>query len=134
MLIDKYEKDNILRRIPGLTLKLHPELAAIDGVLEDEKLFRMICDDLYQRHLKTLATGRHSTPVKVVLRMLVVWRMYFHAPPDHTTFSVGRPRSSQRRQRRSTNELCSKPWMKTRCAAVGCARMGWWLRPTSINR
>ena len=50
MLIDKYKKDNILKRIPGLTLKLHPELAAIDRVLEDEKLFRMICDDLSQRY------------------------------------------------------------------------------------
>lgn len=109
MLIDKYEKDNILNRIPGLTLKLHPELAAIDRVLEDEKLFRMICDDLSQRYPKTLTAGRHSTPVEVVLRMLAVrhmynlsyeqtemqvadslilrqfCRVYFHTPPDHTT-------------------------------------------------
>jgi IS5 family transposase len=109
MLIDKYEKDNILRRIPGLTLKLHPELAAIDRVLEDEKLFRMICDDLSQRYPKTLNAGRHSTPVEVVLRMLAVrhmynlsyertelhvadslilrqfCRVYFHTVPDHTT-------------------------------------------------
>jgi IS5 family transposase len=109
MLIDKYEKDNILQRIPGLTLKLHPELAAIDRVLEDEELFRMISDDLSKRYPKTLTAGRRSTPVEVVLRMLAVrhlynlsyektemqvtdslilrqfCRVYFHPTPDHTT-------------------------------------------------
>lgn len=109
MLIDKHEKDNILNRIPGLTLKLHPELAAIDRVLDDEELFRMIYDDLSERYPKTLTAGRHSTPAEVILRMLAVrhvynlsyeqtemqvtdslilrqfCRVYFHATPDHTT-------------------------------------------------
>ena len=53
MLIEKHEKDNILVRIPGLTLRLSPELAAIDRVLEDEELFGMIRDDLAQRHPQT---------------------------------------------------------------------------------
>jgi IS5 family transposase len=109
MLIEKHEKDNILKRIPGLTLKLHPELAAIDAVLEDEGLFCMIRDDLSQRYPNTLAAGRHSTPVEVILRMLAVrhlynlsyaetemqvtdslvlrqfCRVYFHTVADHTT-------------------------------------------------
>jgi IS5 family transposase len=109
MLIEKYEKDNILTRVPGLTLKLHPELAVIDAVLENEELFRMIRDDLSQRYPKTLAAGRHSTPVEVILRMLAVrhlynlsyaqtemqvtdslvlrqfCRVYFHTVADHTT-------------------------------------------------
>jgi IS5 family transposase len=76
MLIEKHEKDNILTRIPGLALKLHPELAAIDAVLEDEELFGMIRDDLSQRYPKTLAAGRHSTPVEVILRMLAVRHLY----------------------------------------------------------
>jgi IS5 family transposase len=107
--MEKYEKDNILKRIPGLTLKLHPELAAIDAVLADEELFCMIRDDLSQRYPKTLAAGRHSTPVEVILRMLAVrhlynlsyaqtemqvtdslilrqfCRVYFHTVADHTT-------------------------------------------------
>lgn len=109
MLIEKYDKDNILERIPDLTLKLHRELAAIDAVLEDEELFLMIRDDLSKRYPKTLTAGRHSTPAEVVLRMLAVrhlynlsyaqtevqvadslvlrqfCRVYFHAVPDHTT-------------------------------------------------
>ena len=46
MLIEKHEKDNTLTRIPGLTLRLSPELAPIDRVLEDEELFCRIRADL----------------------------------------------------------------------------------------
>jgi IS5 family transposase len=109
MLIEKHEKDNILARIPGLTLRLSPELAALDRVLEDDELFGRIRADLAQRYPQTLTAGRHSTPVEVILRMLAVrhlydlsyehtelqvsdslvlrqfCRVYFQAVPDHTT-------------------------------------------------
>ena len=50
MLIDRHEADNIFERISGLTIKMSPELAAIDHVLDDDELFCMIRDDLAQRH------------------------------------------------------------------------------------
>jgi IS5 family transposase len=76
MLIDKHEADNILKRIPGLTIKMSPELAAIDQVLDDDELFCMIRDDLSQRYPKTMTAGRKSTPVEVVLRMLAIKHLY----------------------------------------------------------
>jgi IS5 family transposase len=76
MLIDKHEADNILKRIPGLIIKMSPELAAIDQVLEDDELFCMIRDDLGQRYPKTLTAGRKSTPVEVILRMLAIKHLY----------------------------------------------------------
>ncbi len=76
MLIDKHEADNILKRIPGLTIKMSPELAAIDRVLDDDELFCMIRDDLSQRYPKTLTAGRKSTPVEVILRMLAIKHLY----------------------------------------------------------
>jgi IS5 family transposase len=76
MLIDKHEADNILKRIPGLTIKMSPELTAIDQVLDDDELFCMIRDDLAQRYPKTLVVGRKSTPVEVVLRMLAIKHLY----------------------------------------------------------
>ena len=76
MLIDKHEADNILKRIPGLTIKMSPELTAIDQVLDDDELFCMIRDDLSQRYPKTLTAGRKSTPVEVVLRMLAIKHLY----------------------------------------------------------
>jgi len=109
MLIDKHEADNILERIPGLIIKMSPELAAIDRVLDDDELFCMIRNDLAQRYPKTLTAGRKSTPVEVILRMLTIkhlydlsyeqtelqvsdslvlrqfCRVYFQAAPDHST-------------------------------------------------
>jgi IS5 family transposase len=109
MLIDRHEADNIFERIPGLTIKMSPEVSAIDSVLDDDELFCLIRDDLAQRYPKTLTAGRKSTPVEVILRMLAVkhlydlsyerteqqvadslvlrqfCRVYFHAVPDHTT-------------------------------------------------
>jgi IS5 family transposase len=109
MLIEKHAVDNIFRRIPGLTLKMSPELAALDAVLDDDELFRLVRDDLAQRHPQTVSRGRKSTPVEVILRMLTVkhlydfsyeqteqhvsdsivlrqfCRVYFQAVPDHTT-------------------------------------------------
>ena len=76
MLIDKHEADNILKRIPGLIIKMSPELAAIDKVLDDDKLFCMIRNDLAQRYPKTLTAGRKSTPVEVILRMLTIKHLY----------------------------------------------------------
>jgi IS5 family transposase len=76
MLIDKHEADNILNRIPGLTIKMNAELAAIDQVLDDDDLFNMIRNDLAQRYPNTLTAGRKSTPVEVTLRMLAVKHLY----------------------------------------------------------
>ncbi|HJS20790.1 MAG TPA: transposase [Anaerolineales bacterium] len=55
---------------------MNAELEKIDRYLEDETLYRLIRDDLSKRWPKTEETGRHSTPVEVVLRMLVVKRLY----------------------------------------------------------
>ena len=109
MLVEKYAADNILERIPGLTLEMSPELAAIDRVLDDDELFCLIRNDLVRRYPQTARSGRNSTPVEVILRMLAVrhlynWsyqqteyhvadslalrqfcRVYLHAAPDHST-------------------------------------------------
>ena len=109
MLIERHRADNIFERIPGLAIKMNPELTAVDHVLDDDERFCMIRDDLAQRHPHTLSAGRKSTPVEVILRMLAVkhlydfsyeqteqqvadslvlrqfCRVYLKAVPDHTT-------------------------------------------------
>ena len=39
-------------------------------------MFEIIYNDLSKRHAKTLKTGRNSTPVEVIMRMLIVKRLY----------------------------------------------------------
>jgi IS5 family transposase len=48
----------------------------LDRLLDDDWLFQHVKADLARRHPRSLRVGRHSTPVEVVLRMLVVRRLY----------------------------------------------------------
>lgn len=76
MLRDKYEIDNFFMNIQTLTSEMDPELAAIDRLLDDDALYQMVRRDLEQRYGLTKQTGRPSTPVEVILRMLMVRHLY----------------------------------------------------------
>lgn len=76
MLRDKYEIDKFFIEIQGLTSEMEPELAQIDKILDDEAIYQMVKADLSQRYPQTQQTGRRSTPVEVILRMLVVKHLY----------------------------------------------------------
>jgi IS5 family transposase len=79
MLVEHYPNDKRFEALLGYFPELSVELKKIDGYLEDERLYRLIRDDLAKRYPKTQETGRHSTPVEVVLRMLVVKRLYSYS-------------------------------------------------------
>jgi transposase, IS5 family len=76
MLVEHYPTDKRFEELLGYLPELSPELKKIAAYLEDEKLYQMIRADLSKRYPKTKETGRNSTPVDVVLRMLVVKRLY----------------------------------------------------------
>ena len=75
-LVEQYPIDKRLEEILGSIPELSPALRKIDQYLKDEKLYKLIRADLAKRYPKTQETGRNSTPVEVVLRMLVVKRLY----------------------------------------------------------
>lgn len=50
-------------------------LARLDTLLDDDTLFRAVRADLARRWPQTLVTGRPSTPVEVILRLLIVRRL-----------------------------------------------------------
>jgi IS5 family transposase len=76
MLQDRYETDKVFSSILKLTNEMDPVLAQIDEILDDEEIFQLGKADLSKRHAKTLVTGRNSTPVEVILRMLAIKRLY----------------------------------------------------------
>jgi IS5 family transposase len=76
MLRERYPIDKLFDEIAVHFPVMDPILAKIDGLLEDEELYQLIKADLSKRWPKTLETGRGSTPVEVVLRILVVKRLY----------------------------------------------------------
>ncbi len=111
MLRDRYEPLNVFACIPTLSRQMDPILTQMDRLLDDDALFQAVKADLLTRFPHTASEGRPSTPVEVILRMIVVkhlhgWsfpqtshfvsdslvlrqfcRVYFQAVPDQSTLN-----------------------------------------------
>src|SRR3712207_1095381 len=114
MLRDRYDPIDLFACIPTLSMQMDPILAQIDNLLADDTIFQAVKADLLRRFPHTADDGRPSTPVEVILRMLVVkhlygWsfpqtsrfvsdslvlrqfcRVYFETVPDQSTLKIGR--------------------------------------------
>src|SRR4029453_15110193 len=76
MLRDRYEPMNLFALVPALSFTLEPTLARLDVLLDDDLLFQEVKADLARRFPRTLIDGRPSTPVEVILRMLVIKHLH----------------------------------------------------------
>jgi transposase, IS5 family len=76
MLRDRYAVDKFFMEIASRASEMDQVLVEIDQVLEDIELFQQVKGDLSQRYAKTRQTGRSSTPVEVIVRMLAVKHLY----------------------------------------------------------
>jgi IS5 family transposase len=83
MLRDRYEPINLFEQIPALGLETDPVLTQLDTLLDDDELFQSVKQDLVRRFPRTSSFGRPSTPVEVILRMLVIKHLY-HWSAEHT--------------------------------------------------
>jgi IS5 family transposase len=76
MLVDKYPAEDVFARVPELAEQTDPVLKQLDVLLDDDELYARVRADLGKRHRCTLVHGRHSTPVEVILRLLLVKHLY----------------------------------------------------------
>jgi transposase, IS5 family len=76
MLRDRAAPVDLFALVPALELRFEPELAELDRLLEDDVIFQQVKADLSRRRPHTLETGRPSTPVEVILRLLVIQHLY----------------------------------------------------------
>src|SRR5690348_12788648 len=76
MLVDRYAPSNLFALVPELERDFDPQLRALDRLLDDDLLFQAVKADLARRYPHTTTRGRRSTPVEVILRLLVVKRLY----------------------------------------------------------
>ena len=72
MLRDRYAPQDRFALVPSAGLALDPVLAQLDRLLDDDDLYQRVRADLARRRPQTTRRGRHSTPVEVILRMLIV--------------------------------------------------------------
>jgi IS5 family transposase len=76
MLRDRYDACNVFDQVPTLSQAMEPVLVHLDRLLEADTLFQTVRQDLVRRFPRTATTGRHSTPVEVILRLLVIKHLY----------------------------------------------------------
>ena len=72
MLRERYEPMNLFEHISTLGMQTDAVLTQLDRLLNDGVLFVAVKVDLSRRFPRTSSFGRPSTPVEVILRMLVV--------------------------------------------------------------
>jgi hypothetical protein len=72
MLMDRYQAEDVFARVPQMAQRIDPVLKKLDQLLEDDVLYRQVRADFSKRHRWTLVHGRPSTPVEVLLRLLIV--------------------------------------------------------------
>jgi transposase, IS5 family len=66
----------VFARVPEVAAQTDPVLRQLDVLLDDDALYQQVRDDLGKRYTWTLVHGRHSTPVEVLLRMLICKHLY----------------------------------------------------------
>ena len=76
MLVDRYENEDVFARVPQMAQRVDPVLKQLDRLLEDDELYQQIRAEFGQLYRFTLVHGRHSTPVEVLLRMLILKHLY----------------------------------------------------------
>src|SRR5215213_6462540 len=75
MIRERYDPISLFDLVP-LACRFEPELAHLDQLLDDDALFTAVRTDLARRYPKSTRTGRPSTPVEVILRMLLIKHLY----------------------------------------------------------
>lgn len=76
MLVDFYEREDVFAPVPKLAQEIDPILRKLDGLLDDDALYQQVRSDFGKRYRSTLVHGRHSTPVEVLLRLLILKHLY----------------------------------------------------------
>ncbi|HKF38553.1 MAG TPA: ISNCY family transposase [Ktedonobacteraceae bacterium] len=76
MLVDCYAREDVFAQVPELAAETDPVLKRLDILLDDDELYQQVRVDFGKRHRYTLVHGRHSTPVEVLLRMLILKHLY----------------------------------------------------------
>jgi IS5 family transposase len=76
MLVDCYDPEDVFARVPRMAERVDLVLKKLDRLLDDDELYQQVRADFGKRYRYTLVHGRHSTPVEVILRLLICKHLY----------------------------------------------------------
>jgi hypothetical protein len=76
MIRDRHDRTDLFALVPRLDLRFDPVLEQLDRQLDDDAIVELVRADMARRSPRSRSRGRPSTPVEVVLRMLVVMRLH----------------------------------------------------------
>jgi transposase, IS5 family len=76
MLRDRYQTEDVFARVPQMAARIDPVLKELDQLLDEDELYQAVRADFGQRYRRTLVFGRPSTPVEVLLRMLLLKHLF----------------------------------------------------------
>jgi IS5 family transposase len=76
MLVDRYDPEDVFVRVPRIAERVDLVLKELDRLLDDDELYQQVRADFGKRYRYTLVHGRHSTPVEVILRLLICKHLY----------------------------------------------------------
>lgn len=76
MLRNRYDRTDLFALVPQLGLRFEPQLEQLDRLLDDDEIVEAVRAAMARRSPRSRSRGRPATPVEVVLRMLVVKRLY----------------------------------------------------------
>src|SRR4051794_32300480 len=76
MLRNRYTRTDLFALVPQLDLRFEPQLEQLDRLLDDDEIVDRVRADMARPSPRSRSRGRPSPPVEVILRMLVVMRLY----------------------------------------------------------
>jgi IS5 family transposase len=85
MLRNRYTRTDLFALVPQLGLRFEPQLEQLDRLLDDDEIVEAVRSYMARRSPRSRSRGRPSTPVEVILRMLVVKHLYHwsHEEAEH---------------------------------------------------
>src|SRR5947209_4157407 len=76
MIVDHSDGIDPFASLSAPLIAKQPHLQILGALLDDAELLALVRSDFVRRYPKSAVAGRHSTPLEIVLRMLVVRRLY----------------------------------------------------------
>src|ERR1700756_3105688 len=76
MLRNRYNRTDLFSLVPQLGLRFEPQLEQLDRLLDDDEIVEAVRASMARRPPRSRSRAPPATPVEVVLRMLVVKRLY----------------------------------------------------------